>query len=128
MIERTKENTQQTEERYITGKFVLRVCYCILDLEQLRNGDIALSSAEESSSGAKRPEEKLVGRDFKMFMCLFSEQEAKSEESLKKRPKVDKCEEKKSKRKPRWTLFWAFCLKNNAQLGRKSRTFKPRWA
>ena len=29
-------------------------------------------------------------QDLKMYMFLFSEQEANSEESLKKRPKVDK--------------------------------------
>ena len=35
-------------------------------------------------------------QDLKMHMFLFSEQQANSDESLKKRPKVDKCEEKKS--------------------------------
>ena len=35
-------------------------------------------------------------QDLKMYMFLFSEQEANSEESLKKRPKVDKSGEEKS--------------------------------
>ena len=34
-------------------------------------------------------------QDLKMYMFLFSEQEANSEESLKKRPKVDKSGEEK---------------------------------
>ena len=35
-------------------------------------------------------------QDLKMYMFLFSEQAANSEESLKKRPKVDKSGEEKS--------------------------------
>ena len=35
-------------------------------------------------------------QDLKMYMFLFSEQEANSNESLKKRPKVDKSGEQKS--------------------------------
>ena len=39
------------------------MCHCILDLEQLQNGEIAPTSAEESSSGAKRAEDNLVVRE-----------------------------------------------------------------
>ena len=35
-------------------------------------------------------------QDLKMYMFLFSEQEAKSEKNLKKRPKVEKSGEEKS--------------------------------
>ena len=35
-------------------------------------------------------------QDLKMYMFLFSEQEANSDESLKKRPKVDQSGEEKS--------------------------------